>query len=695
MNKRVAIFMVLSLLVGVMIPFIAYGEESGDSLEGLTLRAKQILGISDAYDTFNSSISSYGGRTYYYFNWRSSSGELNEVNVTIDSDGFVTSYSTYDPRAVETQKLPSLTKDEAIDRALQFINRLDDRVGGSIEYDDTNYYAAASDPNYNLRFRRVVNGIPFNDNDVNISISKESGNVTSCYINWTLDAELKDPSGIISLEDARTAFSKKPGIQLVYKLNDQFPRPVDISGEELSHYLVYAPNDNITMIDPWTGEPVISGFSPYGMGGGKAEAMDQSGITPVEQEALEKLKGLLTSAEAEKIGRDYLDISEDFILDNQSLYSSWKNKDEYQWSMSYSKDRGEEQAVYIEISIDAKSGEVISFNINSTSNEGKKPTMDREEARAISEAFIKKTAPDLLDSIKAAMEYSVAESDRLQYFTYNRYQDGVLVEGDSLSVAVDLYDGEVVSFNKSWYKGSFPSSEGAISKEKAYDSLFGSVGFGLGYRIIPIEEKGIWSDQVRLVYQTDPQKAPFIDPFSGEALDYSGKPYRDKKVISYDDIDYSYAKSKITLLAEYGIALPGNSFLPKSRILQKDFMRLLWSAMNSYRLDRDVTDDTIYEELLNSGIVKENEVNREAEVSKADASRFAVRAKGLAKIAEIQGIYANIFKDSANIDLELKGYVTLAYGLGILKGDNTGYIRPDYLLKREDAASMIFEFAFN
>ncbi|HMM70449.1 MAG TPA: hypothetical protein PKD08_08155, partial [Gudongella oleilytica] len=222
MNKRIAILVVLSLLAGVMIPFVVYGEEHEYNLEELALRAKQIFEIPDDYDTFNSSISSYGGRTYYYFNWRDSSRKLNDISVTIDSNGLVTSYSTYDPKAPEVQRLPKVTKDEAINIAVSFIEKLGNGISESIEYDDTNYFAAASDPNYNLRFIRTVDGIPFSDNDLNISISKVSGKTTSLYLNWSGDAEFSGLDGIMDLESARNAYKKIPGIQLVYKISDQF-----------------------------------------------------------------------------------------------------------------------------------------------------------------------------------------------------------------------------------------------------------------------------------------------------------------------------------------------------------------------------------------------------------------------------------------------------------------------------------------
>ena len=39
--------------------------------------------------------------------------------------------------------------------------------------------------------------------------------------------------------------------------------------------------------------------------------------------------------------------------------------------------------------------------------------------------------------------------------------------------------------------------------------------------------------------------------------------------------------------------------------------------------------------------------------------------------------------------------MNLAYGLRIILGDGTDYIRPKYELNREDAASMVYNYLFN
>ncbi len=49
--------------------------------------------------------------------------------------------------------------------------------------------------------------------------------------------------------------------------------------------------------------------------------------------------------------------------------------------------------------------------------------------------------------------------------------------------------------------------------------------------------------------------------------------------------------------------------------------------------------------------------------------KFIIRTMGYDKVANIENIYKDVFKDTNEISKELKGYVTLAYALGIIQGD--------------------------
>ncbi len=71
-------------------------------------------------------------------------------------------------------------------------------------------------------------------------------------------------------------------------------------------------------------------------------------------------------------------------------------------------------------------------------------------------------------------------------------------------------------------------------------------------------------------------------------------------------------RKKINILAEFGIALPGDEFRPDDKINQRDFLYLLIKAKEPYYYyDIDNSDDNLYNSAIRLGIIKEEE--RDAE----------------------------------------------------------------------------------
>ena len=97
--------------------------------------------------------------------------------------------------------------------------------------------------------------------------------------------------------------------------------------------------------------------------------------------------------------------------------------------------------------------------------------------------------------------------------------------------------------------------------------------------------------------------------------------------------------------------------------------------------------------MINRGILKEKEKSPEKIVTKEEGIKYIIRALKYDKIADLSNIYKDLFKDTKDINPELKGYVSIAYGLGIVEG-NDGKLNPKVELKREDAANMIYNYLF-
>ena len=149
------------------------------------------------------------------------------------------------------------------------------------------------------------------------------------------------------------------------------------------------------------------------------------------------------------------------------------------------------------------------------------------------------------------------------------------------------------------------------------------------------------------------------------------------------------------LFRSYGIGFDGENFNPKKEILQKDFLYLLWIGMNPYReKTRDM--DKIYEDLINRDIVKEDEKAANKSMAKEQAAVFIIRAMNYEEVANLKGIYKNIFQDSKDIKEEYLGHINLAYGFKIIQGDKAYPLRinPKEKLTREDGASIIYNYIF-
>src|SRR5699024_7051043 len=111
--------------------------------------------------------------------------------------------------------------------------------------------------------------------------------------------------------------------------------------------------------------------------------------------------------------------------------------------------------------------------------------------------------------------------------------------------------------------------------------------------------------------------------------------------VEYKDIDKSYAKDKIKILAQYGIALSGEEFKPNEKMIQKDFLYLLARANDPYLEIKDPNVD-LYNYLINMGILKENEKSPEKIVTKEEGIKYIIRALKYDKIADLTDIYKDI-----------------------------------------------------
>ena len=691
--KKITLLLTIAIIFATVLPVVTYGEpEYNKKMEKAIDKSKTLFNIIDEYDIFDSSVSSNDGETIFYLNWNDSSGKLGGVSVSINSDGKIINYYKYKAYYEESYpKLPKISKEEGLNIALKHIEKIDSHIANNVKYNESKEPLNPKSQEYNYEFLRIINGNIYYDNSLIVSIDKNTGELLSYNLNWNNNLSFPKKSGTISLDKAKKLYKEKMGLSLVYK--------TDYSSESPRMYLAYTSLYGQKGIDEKTGN--IFNYKRY-------EFLDEYnnvdikgtgniGLSPDERKAVEGISNLLSEKQAEEFARETLEIDDSYKLNDLNLYSYWKNKGEYAWTMKFTKDDEEDTKYSYDVSLNAKTGELKSFCYDYPQDEKSEVKYDRIKALKTAEDYIKKIDLDKVEDIELFENVlDEKEKDTIYYFNFIRKYNEAYVASDSISVSVDGRNGQVIGYNRDWFKGEIPDLTVNITLEDAYEILFDEIGMKLIYveENRPLSEKDT-TENILLGYLLNPYKPLNISAETGEILDYNGKPFKVKTVQKYVDIDESYAKEKIEVLAEHGLGLPGNKFKPKEKITQSQFLYLLAKTKTpNFNLDDQRDTENLYNYLININVIEESEKAPDKIITKEESIKYIIKIMKCDKIAEATHIYKDIFKDSVEIDKKLIGYVSVAHGLKIVEGSN-GYIKPKSELSRQDAAIMIYNYLFN
>lgn len=716
MKKALSLVLVFAFLLTLFptAAFAAYDKE----LEKAINSAKAMFSIPKGYDNFTYNISKQNDKTVFNLNWNDSKNMIGSASVTIDSDGKVLNYSAYkNINSRDQKKLPSVSKSDARKIAENFIKKINPTSWNKITCQENNNPLTIADRSYSFNYIRTENGVPFPENSINVSVNGMTGEIENYNYNWYEKSVFPQPNGIISLEDAQKQFTEKLGLKLVFKLN--------FGEKESVPYLVYTNVYNNRFLDAKTGE-VISSEAYYGYyggrdmekmagdGGGNNASPQPASLTPEEQKAVENAADIMDQNKAEEAARKILNIDPAMKLNYVSLYSDWWNKDDYVWNMDFSREQktGETTDYYnIGVSMDARSGDIVSFYRGGPYDPNSPVKYTEEQSLKIAVDTIKSLNPDKFAEVEQTtwnipdIRPLKGEKPRDSSFTFTRKVNGAYFSENGFNVMVDNVTGTVTSYNFTWYKKNLPSTDKIITADAADKIFFDKIGVQLQYitqdpaltnnKIMPIpNDRDKWD--IKLVYAAKPEKPANIDAFTGEILGYNGKSFITGNTVQYTDIKGSYAESRIKILAEYGISLPGKQLEPSRNAKQREFLYLLYKAANPYNnLDfpgNAKDDDNMYNYLIESGIVKAGEKSPESIITRQDAVKFIIRALNYGKVAEInKGIYKLPFKDVGKIKPGLYGYIAVAYGLNLINGSN-GYCNPGGSLTRADAFVMVYNY---
>ncbi len=202
------------------------------------------------------------------------------------------------------------------------------------------------------------------------------------------------------------------------------------------------------------------------------------------------------------------------------------NNDQYYggdtWGITYQ--RNEPGPNRLSIRFNAVTGQLVDFSYSPEKYPDKIKVLNRDEARKIAEAFIKKHHPDKIGIIteqeRQPATYYNGGINLAYYFNWHQLVDGKQFDANMIRVGVNALSGDVIQFYCRWLDNV------AIPQHPVMDldTLTNKVVYILGLYPCYVIDPGSANPGARLVYKLNTAYNAF-DGASGNPLDYEGKDF--------------------------------------------------------------------------------------------------------------------------------------------------------------------------
>lgn len=637
----------------------AFGQES-DKMQDVLLLIKPRIPDTNRFTIFDSHITTEGGKTLYNFSW--SDDNQKSMYVSALDSGIIVEYGFYEEirGEVTTRGFDRIDSEEAIRRTQAMVNKLNPAISGKFVVEADGPENWNSDKLY-FTLRHKEGGVPVQGNVGRVTVDIDATKITSFRINYVEGLKYLSPYGIISRDEAISAFGSQLGLTLSYRVYK------DYQNRKITAFPVYTAENGNNYIDAHTGK--VINVTPYhdvfyvknesasdslgGAGGG--------GLSEAEIQEVENVGSTLSVSDlsASIFKNKLLNISSDYTLEETGLRKVVYHEGSYVRTMLFKKTTGD-SVHYIFIDADAKSGEILSYsNFNSTSTTKK---LDKDTLLKTSNDICSTLSPEKFEEFKLTQ-------DKDGYYTYTRYVNDIPVPSDTISVEISPADGKLVSYRINYSNVKFPSPENVISPNMACKVYFENVTYAPLHIMQITKPELTRPDTTALVYAAE-DTGVIIDAFRGERINGDGTAYqKTEKWTKYTDVAGHYAEKEIMALYRFGIGFKSEKFDPDKAISQKEFIEFANQGFGN---------------VLSIHNLRSPAANI---LTRIEAARLICCALGIEKFGEIDKIYACPFKDIK----EGKGYATLLWGLDIVNGTTKDTFSPNDGLTRGQAAILIYK----
>ncbi|MFF2481240.1 S-layer homology domain-containing protein [Paenibacillus sp. NPDC058071] len=653
-----------------------------------------------------------------YVRVNSDSGQLLEFSTYLDNPNVKPSY----PLKVE--------RDAALKIAASYIAEAAPAYKDQVQYNPS-YGVRLLPPltgevRHSIRYDRIVNGIPYVDNYVELEIDSE-GHVMRYSFVWDdtiqfpkLETRLTDQQAMARLKElAKPELTYlipyggkgKKTPRLGYRLS-----PVAINAAD-GKLLEETSSGEATASAPLADKPL--GEAPKSGNYGEKEAI--AAVT----------SAFKLPAGATLQGTSYNEYNDD----NTGSSTAY-------WNVNWVVKENGNDTGNVYASVNSKTGVISGYNSYVYRNNGSdKPTVKLDEAKAKAIETVKKQLPWIADELYLiepnAKNYDFDKGNfDTYYFRFVHKIHQAIVPYDGISVAIDARTGDVNSYEGSLADFTYPTeAPKLITEQQAVEKWMGYYHLQLTYNLssqyvwngeplspekykvllaageIKPGEAG-YGTEAKLVYRLVPRPVDeevFVDAQSGEWRSRETGEVTQLERPQAADIKGHWAQRQLELMVAYkALDVKDGKVRPEQIVTRGELIKMLVLTINSGRPPvlfgaetaskaafNDVAADSAYYAYVETALqqnlidVGDGTFNPEGKVDREDMAELIVRALGYNTLANHEELFNITFKDAAKT--EKKGQAAIAVGLNIMSLSG-GNFQPDKQVTRAEASAAFFRF---
>ncbi|GAA4717287.1 YcdB/YcdC domain-containing protein [Brevibacillus fulvus] len=561
-----------------------------------------------------------------------------------------------------------------------------------------------SEASYSFRFVRIVNGLPFPDNGIDIYVNGQ-GKISSFQMNWDNRIQFAPVEQAISAQQARDKFAELTRAELSYIV------PWENQRGNPSPILVYQ-NPFHFYLDAVDGKQLTLELKPRDV---------EEELIPVSQTALSSRHSgqRLTQENAIAMAEKLFNLS-GYQLENINFQENDYRGNRPVWNLYYRSRENNAQEKHLSIAMDAINGDIYSFSkyaemmpMQSGSVELPIPADLQEEAIK----QIRRLTPALASQFYWNKTTNPTSPDSEQVtLLFQRYVNGIQAATGTAYVTFAA-NGELTNYNVDFGKESYPARvPTAKPAESALSAWLQEAEAELVYMQTPVkmEAKASSTSAAQTQRQAFPVyrlvTTPYETPYAYQAETGNWINIANGNPISLHrpdptDLSGHPAEKELLLMYEYdALSLKDGKIMPEQRITRGEMIDMLMIALNQGRIYpdparkasfSDVASNSRYfasvEAAVDRGLLDPSSktLKPDEPITREELADLIVRALGYKKLADYSRLFAADFTDVQ--DSKLRGPIAIVTTLGIMSAENNRF-QPEAPVSRADAAVAFYRF---